>query len=393
MPKKKSHTAIAEAWIRRIQKRANEDNVEQPIAPREFVECLRRSLCRVSAYLNRGRVSSFARPSDLSLDDDGLHAKMEGARYPKGTFANFHCAASLDDLASTLLPYDLASNFFYGSLLVDHPPEMEAIRRVKWTVTEEFLDKGYQGLHLPEYTEEEINPSSLLNAVLLQKCCTNYFVRNLWHNYVHTIHHRIGISTYRDFAGTARHAMDFEADNWSNILLVQSYGLQVRTDDTADGHADVATMTLLRQNKCNKLFSLRAYMRGESERFATANDLEHLDESEWRLRRTIAGYVSGWLISSGIAASHVTVFHRGGLHSKNGRPERNLDGIVVNVNGVQIHLTGTFGSPDYGEFKRQLKRIGSQVESAYKNALRHDSDLKTYATASFDAMNRRLAPA
>jgi hypothetical protein len=378
----------SEPWVRRTRQRISKDGKERAIQPLEFIESLKSSLCRVSAYVNRTNPASFAKPSDLALDDDKLFAKMEGAPFSKGMFANFITTSLEPDQG--LLEYDTASNFFYGSLNVEKATGV-SLKRVNWTVTESFLDNGYDGLHEPEYTPEEINPAKIPLPTLLQKCCSNYFVRNLWHNYVHTVYHGLNQSNYRDYSGTSRHAMDFEADNWSNILLAESYGNKISASSVTDGEINQDTIRLLRQNKCNSLFSLRATLRGETDRFAP-DDLEHLDESEWRFRRTIAGYVSGWLVVSGAAAAQVSVHHRGMLSSNNGRPNRATDGVVVSVNGVQIHITGTAGQRDYQDTKRLLKSIGTRVETAYKQALRRDADLKAFAVASLDAMRKRLAP-
>ncbi|MBV9061670.1 MAG: hypothetical protein JOY77_01925, partial [Alphaproteobacteria bacterium] len=246
---------------------------------------------------------------------------------------------------------------------------------------------------LPDYTPEQINPANLGYPALLELCCTNYFVRNLWHNYVHTVHHKINLANYRSFGGTARHAMDFEADNWSNILLVESYGHRVRTDNHHDRVANKEVMRLLRQNKCDTLFSLRAGARKEDQRLSD-DHLEHVDEGEWRLRRSVAGYVSGWLLVSEAAAAHVTVHHRGGLSARSGLPKRTHDGLVVCVNGLQIPISGIDPSTErtYQERREMLKTIGVRVEAEYKNALRSDPALQAYATASLDAMRRRLVP-
>ena len=270
------------------------------ISPVDFIECLKRSLCRVSAYVNHSAPATFATRDQLTLSDGELLKLMEDSAQ-SATFAILFCNASDENLDHVLHPYDLATNFFYGSLTIGNAPGITH-KRLNWTVTENFLTHGYDGLVLPDYSSQEINPGNLNLPAILELCCTNYFTRNLWHNYVHTAHHLINQSNYRQFAGTARHAMDFEADNWSNILLVESYGHRVRTDNQSDRTVNQAIIRLLRQNKCDNLFSIRAGARKEDQRLSE-DHLEHLDESEWRFRRTVASYVSGWLLFFGGSCS------------------------------------------------------------------------------------------
>jgi hypothetical protein len=390
MASNRARISNSDTWVRHTRTRINKEPTARAVQPVEYMECLKRALCRVTAYANRNKASAFARAADLKKDDDALFRMMERPGFQSGSFALFQYNNSMGDAEANLIPYDLASNFFYGSLSVEHAPGVSH-KRITWTVTEKFLTNGYDGLHEPEYSPAEINPDGLPIPALLQRCCTNYFVRNLWHNYLHTIHHHINLGNYREFSGTSRHAMDFEADNWSNILLTESYGLTCKTNTTEDGYVDESIIRLLRQNKCNNLFSLRALERGESEKFSE-DDLEHLYESEWRFRRTVAGYVSGWLIVSGVAAANISVHHRGLLSSMTGVPSRAHDGLVVSVNGVQIHITGTAGPRDHEGRKRLLKSIGGRVEAAYKDALRRDPDLKAFAMQSFNAMRLRLVP-
>jgi len=214
---------------------------------------------------------------------------------------------------------DLAENFFYGRFVFrtsGDPPI-----RVETTMQQAFIEWSHQGLHLPRYKPDELGAtaSQVCDPVFIASCAANYLLKNFWHNYVHNVLQQISFENYRDFGGMARYEADFEADNLANLFLIHSYGLPVRA--SGFGLNDVDTfkkiVQLLRRNHCNKVFALRAAARHET---------QNQEELEWRYRRTLSSYLSGWLAAIGFSVTAVGVYLR---------PTQ----VIVSLNGIRIAVS------------------------------------------------------
>jgi hypothetical protein len=219
---------------------------------------------------------------------------------------------------------------------------------------------------------------------------TNYFVKNLWHNLVHNERQLITDKNFRYFRGTARDYSDFMADNLAGVLLAMSYGCEIHADSTRDAAESspykVGLIHLQRRNRCNQVFAERAKIR------ARVAGREPRHEAEWRYRRAIAIYTSGWLLASGRAPATISAEFGRKIEGADGRKDL---GIVVEVNGVYVWTSiPRIEMPDEGSsreerqaFRRHLQKIAIAVDHEYVNALRADPRRRAYAR---DALSQQL---
>ncbi len=214
---------------------------------------------------------------------------------------------------------DLAENFFYGRFVFrnsGNPPV-----RVEATMQDAFVEWSHQGLDLPKYKPEEmgVTADKLSDPIFIGACASNYLLKNFWHNYVHNVLQKISFENYKDFGGLARYEADFEADNLANLFLIHSYGLPVCA--SGFGSSGVETfkriVELLRRNHCNKVFALRA---------AALHEAQNQEELEWRYRRTLSSYLSGWLAAVGFSVTTIGVYLR---------PTH----VIVSLNGIRIAVS------------------------------------------------------
>lgn len=124
-------------------------------------------------------------------------------------------------------------------------------------------------------------------------------MKNVWHNLVHELRQEIHDSNFREFKGAARDQSDFTADNLGAIAHVLSYGHTVTADALRrEDEPDMPIVHTIRRNRCNRMFGVRAERSGEEV------DAVELD---WRYRRSVAVYLSAWLLASGRAVASISI--------------------------------------------------------------------------------------
>jgi hypothetical protein len=343
------------------------------IQPAAYHMCFNRALCRMSVYLNRNKCGQPIELNELAYSDGDLFGRVEEQ-------SSFSKAFVIE--ASTLVndggmsEDDIATNFFYGDLRFDST-STPGFTRIIYSLPQAFLNYSYKGFRVPPYSKDQVNPDSLDPLEFVSNCATNYILRNLWHNFVHTKVHKIGRNNYSDFEGDARYAMDFEADNLSLLLLVASYGYPLKHDGFDDTRSNKDILLLLRRNRCNKMFADRAQARSTAER-SNGDQVEEILEGGWRLRRTLCGYISGWLIAHGLCAINLSVFHSGSILRAGNTYKRNKSGIIVSVNGVQIYLDIPIPQKNCSgkETRAFCRQVATKVHVDYLTVLRKDSNLK-----------------
>jgi hypothetical protein len=278
-----------------------------------------------------------------------------------------------------------AERYFYGLLNPSVVDDGTSTRRtfIHYMATSTFLKSSYLNAHRPPYDDDGLARGQLDDPGLLAACATNYLLRNLWHNYIHTRLQRINETNYRDFAGTARRESDLEADTLSIVLLAKSYGLPVETKGSAVPNNDIIVM--LRRNRCNTMFADRAKMREE-----TLSALEAFEEKEWRYCRFLATYVSGWLLAEGRAAARLGIYIKGDVvRRRNGSYVRKRPTVVAEVNGVRISTGRTGRAEEFGgrsqdkdfDARRHAhaQTIAQAVSQGYGALLEKDTALCAYA--------------
>ena len=352
------------------------------LLPPHYADCFRRALLRMSVTINTRRHPSRLPPRWLRLSDGTLENRVRDAGLDRKLYV-LQEVRLVDRLPAT----DVLENFFYASFRLD-VVQTPHIRRVIYNLPFAFLDQSYRGLHPPPFRLAQLGFSISDNPyTIMATCATNYIIKNFWHNYVHNELQRITHDNYRSFGGNARFESDFEADNLATILLVKSYGLPIRADNLNDPE-DERVVELLRRNRCNEVFAIRARGRGET-RARTRGSLTSFLDDEWKLRRAIAIYVSGRLVASGRAPASLGVYLTGKPERQGERFRRKATKIVVQINGLRIatpfspwsRAHGTEGYRDY------LREIAESVVAEYTDFLRSRPAFRDYVRAT---LSRKL---
>jgi len=273
---------------------------------------------------------------------------------------------------------DVVDNYFYGQLTLSPRTARTSGRRIftDYMITEAFQRYSYEGFHAPAYEPTRLGSTFGTMPELLAECATNYILRNLFHNFVHTWLQGINYSNYRRFGGQARFQSDFEADNLSTVLLAKAYGLNVEAV-SLNSSPDSDIVVLLRRNRCNRMFALRARQRRQE---------DSLEEIEWRYCRSLSNYLSGWLVAAGRTPASLGIYLTGRVIDRRGRLTRVDSEIVAEINGVRIaadepglaeHLTSR-----QVDQRSHFREVAHAVDQRYRAILRKDAALRTYAASA-----------
>lgn len=387
MPSKRPNVFSAWATTTKI-------NPESYIAPAEYVDCWHSALARLCLALNHKWAPRGLPLGLLRKDDEEVVEHFRRVR----TSVPYYLIVreSIDEhlLREALQKDDIATNFFYGSFRYLSANGGASARvptkRIVYNLRDGFLDYSYKGLHVPRrhsdyaYTATELGEAAgVYPGKLMARCATNYLLRNFWHNVTHDVCQGITGVNYGDFPGRAREESDFEADALSLIFLCYSYGLPIFADSVTDTLPNSAIVHVLRRNRCNEMFGDRAKDRRIRSTF---------DEREFRICRSIAGYVSGWLVARGLTASMLTVHAIGYMVYPKRRPAyRDGEGFAVSVNGYRIAHQVAYpfdGTP--AERAGYFRDLASSVQTQYATALRKNRDLREHARLALAATYERL---
>lgn len=175
---------------------------------------------------------------------------------------------------------------------------------------------------------------------------------------------------YRHISGQARYEADFEADNWSYLFLASSYGKVVRSDDDRGLRPDEEVRRLLRRNRCNNVFIRRAAFRRELDQPTTTVD--QFEEQEWRYRRSLANYLSGWLICHRRAAVSLAIYLTGSIVLHKQIYKRDDAKVVVQINRIRIPtlIDAVVQEDDVEEQRLRFREICRVVDTDYRRYLR-----------------------
>jgi len=333
------------------------------IDPDSYVKCWSTALTRAAFLLNRNH-EAFAGlrlsvGNDVLLSDvtplvDGELFTLEYSEVVR---------KRLDEQA-------IATDFFYGSLSLE-PNQTQNILR--FGLRKAFLDYSYEGFCPPmrfggqEYFDER---KYVEEDHFLEDCAVNYILRNIWHNYAHRRLQNINDGNYWLFAGGARHESDFHADLISSIMLVSSYGIPALCSLPKSEVANDRIIELFRMNKCNQLFVLRAQQRPGS---------GSTDGTHWRFRRSLANYISGYLISKNLTPTSLS------LHLTDEQK------IACQINGRYFFsknkapLTG--GSKVRYEYARE---VASSISNEFRGNLNDDANFYNWSSSSLRELKKVL---
>lgn len=280
---------------------------------------------------------------------------------------------------------DEAEYFFFGRFCF-RPLSTPKRIRVEYTTTRAFLTMSRRGLRWPNYSNKEIGFDQRLHDPLefLATCGANYALKNFWHNYVHNALQHISYETYHKFEGDARNEADFEADNLANLFLIHSYGLPVKAAGSLPKETRTRIIQLLRRNRCNDVFRLRAEARGENR--LSPKSAKDWREIEWLYRRALSTFISGWMAVNARAVTSIGVYFSGEIKREGGHFYR--DGkAIVQLNGVRVATdVRPILSPNEDR-RAHFKDIAYKVASGYENAFNDvDRGLKEYSTHSLLAL-------
>lgn len=343
------------------------------ISEEDYLDCYRRALRRMAVTLNLQALRLS--PAQLRCNDEQLLRALGDVR-DKDLFRLRR--VSMPDAEST--DPDVAENFFYGWFEDLAPPPGKKRWRLIYCLPDAFLEYGYQGLHFPPYTLRDLDAEGIDPSTLIVDCATNYILKNFWHNFVHNVYQDIDHTNHHQFGGSAQFESDFDADNLGTVLLAYSYGLPIRADGFSE--LDKRFLTLLRRNRCNRVFAVRATRRPRGEGNSPASLPAFLEE-EWRLRRAAANYVGGRLLASGRTVGTLGVY-------LTGRPVRVRDTyrrkdakIVVQINGIRLatNYRGDRRAWQRASLRDYGSEVAQTVDMRYAELLRERPRLKEYAIA------------
>lgn len=360
-------------------------NSRSQLPPGLYGRCWHYALARCAILLNNtGPQGEFSK--NLLANDDEFISK----HIPKGRAHDLYTISlsEIDQATNneTLNAEDIATNFFYGSFNISR---IKCLNRLNYQLPMAFLDYSYRGLHFPRryngsaYSYSELNLDKNSAPIkVISECAANYLVRNFWHNITHVLCQNIQNHNFRDFRGPGRYQSDFAADNLSLILLTLSYGLPVKADNTSFTLPDKNIVSLFRRNRANELFRLRSQTRNEQSSF---------EEEEWRRRRTIAGYLSGWLIAQGLTVADISIQPTGSLEVDNQKIKRIGHGFSIALNGIYIAHKTAFPDENSPQVRAEyLRALATTVTDEYRNLLKTNLDLKASSKAMLHAALRKF---
>jgi hypothetical protein len=355
-----------------------------------YSACFPRALGRMWLLLNSTVPGVAGGPVNTASLDEQIYKSLQSSPdYSKS--CQLACVTYRDPsipIAAFPAGYE-STRLFYGRFDFSLPTSADPHLGITLLIPEKFVDMSYDGFHLPPYPQQEVMPSGISHIDFHMDCATNYLLRNFWHNFIHEVFHNTNYRTYRDFRGAAREETDFDADNLSNLALVRSYNLPVKCDGNITSAETAEILRLLRANRCNKVFRLRAEDRNVTVTAAAAvpkDTYEDFMEREWRERRTLSGYISGQLLADGHAVTDIAVYFTGNVKLNNGRYERDATGLVIALNRVHFsHKNLRRRSTD--RFRRD---VAAWVSNDYGNFLTTNTQYKKAATKYWEAFAERV---
>lgn len=312
-------------------------------------ECFHRALSRVSILLNTQRLDP-AIPALLAGDDRALRRRVTQDRL---------LLYRLNEEAAEELAYRDYADFFYGTT---HVEERE-LRMVAHYSRPSFIQAFIDGYRMPKYVPAQLGLTTEDVPDRDVAFGANYLVKNLWHNLVHELRQDIHAHNFREFKGAARDQSDFAADNLGAIAHLLSYGHTVTADALRrEDDPNMPIVHTIRRNRCNRMFGVRTERSGEE-----VDDVE----LDWRYRRSVAVYLSAWLLAAGRAVASISVHGGRKLGGAAGRR------VVVELNGVYFAThyeerkpLGAGDSDDARQqFRTHVRLIAGQVDAAYRDWL------------------------
>lgn len=350
------------AWAKKRLK----GEVNPHLTPDLYLKCFPRALSRMSLLLN-SQIPIIANGNVSNANSDQEIFRFYESKKLANRLWQLACVRFREDEISRV-PFSEgfeATNLFYGRYNISLPTQSNLHVMVKLEIPEKFVDMSYDGLHLPTYQIEQINPKNILGVEFQASCATNYLLRNFWHNYIHEVFHGTTDRTFRNFRGAAREETDFDADNISFLVLARSYGLSVKCDGDITETEREELIRLLRCNRCNTVFRGREEERRPAAAGQSNTDQTYDDflESEWRERRSLSGYISGWLLVDGLAVTDVRVYFVGNVNKEIEGYKRKTERVVVALNRVHFSFVRLkhFGQP---RFRRE---IATTVANLYRD--------------------------
>jgi hypothetical protein len=337
----------------------------QLLSDGKYLDCFRSALRRMALALNCP--TQFCPRGWLSLEDEALKTKFDDKPPSSGkddTYDKLLVRLRFDapDPSASYDDDDAAENFFYGRFFFRKSQSPQRVR-VESTLQETFVKWSHKGLHMPRYSPEDMGVSQTRapGSKFIASCAANYLLKNFWHNYVHNVLQCITFENYKRFGGDARYEADFEADNLANLFLVHSYGLPVCALGIEDHDVRRKILHLLRRNRCNKVFVFRSTARHQE---------PNQEDLEWRYRRTLSSYLSGWAAALGFAVTSLGVYLRPG-------------DVIVSLNGIRLAV----GVPPYlGEDAnlrhRHFQNVALVAGTAYSREIEVNPNLQLYASQS-----------
>lgn len=380
----------------------------------QYKESYLTALYRMSVLLNSGIERSPITSKYLLLTDQDL-----SAQFPKEkTLADTVRFRVIQGDPNESLR-EKAEDHFYGQFsfreLQPHnsetrPSQLTKRLRVTHIATDTFMSWSYRMLTKPDGVESILRSAEFETPMWFAfHCATNYALKNFWHNFVHERLQGISHHNYHVFAGDARFETDFEADNLANILLLLSYGIEVRARGKTTPQIAARTRTLFSRNACNRVFEERA-----KQRITVSTPLPDRDkwsEYEWGIRRRLANAIGQKLAEEGMAAASLGVYFGGRLDiGRNGFFRSKDSTVCVRINGFWID-TGiapyvpsdvfnrdTFGIPltdkrneEWRAFrsKRRLEIVTS-ASTLYRKHLLGSAQLRDMSDAGIARLRERL---
>jgi hypothetical protein len=261
----------------------------EPLELKEIPDCVRSALRRLAIFINPKDVIGVNKKLKLMETDEHIAEWSIENKVDHEFFA-------LDFLSTDPSRSDNEekSRCFYNTLRLIKKGNLE---KVDFELTTPFLALLYIG-------QRTLSPD-IINGLdphkVLRESTITYIVRNLFHNFVHIRTQNINERNFHDIVGEQREDFDFEADNYSSILLLKAYGITPITNGDDSMEKEINRRFTLASS--NRIFYWRAEFRDRE------------DERLWRMRRDIANKISQGLIVKGRTPTSVKVYINGVISS------------------------------------------------------------------------------
>ncbi len=352
------------------------------LRPVDLVNAYLSALQRMSITLNENNsISEFFGRNLLSKSDADIDLFFQ-----ENNVWDKYCVVNLIQSDPTLRINEMADRFFYGSF--DFPLRNK-IRRIENSLSETFFRFLYYGQVIPDEPVAKLGVAAI-NRAAFKNWTTNYLLRNFWHNFVHTQFQKITSANYHDFSGQATYSSDFEADNISYLLLARSYALPVMASGFPDERPSAEIHKMLRQNRCNRIFEIRA--KNRNSRLTAQDEYQDFESREWRRRRSIAGYLSGYLLSQGRVVTTLNIDFIGNVSMVNGKLTRHISRVIADLNGVRISKAVRKPHEKWTreDFLRFIKNLAPGFHDSYQRYFETEPELKIWAEERLESLFKRI---